>query len=149
MSVLSDKVLRRIPDVSRTKKKKTVSDRLELMITVVNRKKGEYFLDLIQSFDVNMQLLALGQGTADAEMLQLLGLADSDKAVIFSVIGESNAEKALAVLEEKFRTIRDGKGIAFTVPLSSLIGVSVYGFLSNNRNIPSKQAEKEGGNKDE
>jgi hypothetical protein len=36
-------------------------------------------------------------------------------------------------LEDKFRTVRNGKGIAFAVPLSSVIGVNLYQFLSNNR----------------
>ena len=36
-------------------------------------------------------------------------------------------------LEEKFVTIKNGKGIAFAVPLSSVIGVNLYQFLSNNR----------------
>ena len=34
-------------------------------------------------------------------------------------------------LEEKFHTIKNGKGIAFCVPLSSVIGVNIYQFLSN------------------
>ena len=37
------------------------------------------------------------------------------------------------VLEEKFRTIRNGKGVAFAVPMSGVIGVNMYRFLSNNR----------------
>jgi hypothetical protein len=32
-----------------------------------------------------------------------------------------------------FKTIKNGKGIAFAVPLSSVIGVNNYQFLSNNR----------------
>ena len=37
------------------------------------------------------------------------------------------------MLEDKFDTIKNGKGIAFTVPFSSVIGTLIYGFLSNNR----------------
>ena len=36
-------------------------------------------------------------------------------------------------LEEKFETVRHGRGIAFAVPLSSIIGVNLYQFMSNNR----------------
>ena len=36
-------------------------------------------------------------------------------------------------LEDKFTTIKNGKGIACVVPLSSVIGVSNYQFLSNNK----------------
>ena len=39
----------------------------------------------------------------------------------------------MKVLEQKFETIKNGKGIAFTVPLSSVIGVNNYQFLSNYR----------------
>lgn len=31
-------------------------------------------------------------------------------------------------LEDKFATIRNGKGIAFVMPLSSVIGVNLYQF---------------------
>ena len=55
------------------------------------------------------------------------------KAVIISVIREDMAEEIMKCLEDKFATIKNGKGIAFTVPLSSIIGVNNYRFLSNNR----------------
>ena len=110
------------------------SNRLKLLITIVSRSKAEYYLDLIQSFKVNMQMVALANGTANAKMLGLLGLSDNnEKAVIFSVIQEEQIPKALAELEERFNTIKDGKGISFTVPLTSVIGALIYGFLSDNR----------------
>lgn len=109
------------------------TNRLKLLITVVARNKAEYFADLIQSFDVNMQMIALAEGTANAKMLGLLGLTDSEKAVIFGVIQESKIPDAMNTLDEKFRTIKDGKGVACTVPLTSVIGTLIYGFLSNNR----------------
>lgn len=109
------------------------SNRLKLLITVVNRNKAEYFTDLIQSFDVNMQLIALASGTADAKMLGILGLSSNEKAVILGVIQERKIPDAMHTLGEKFNSIRDGKGIAFTVPLTSVIGTLIYGFLSNNR----------------
>lgn len=115
-------------------KNNTVTEnRLELLITTVDRSKGEYYIDLIQSFDVNMQFVALGQGTADAKLLSRLGFNDNAKTVIFSVIQESKLKDALETLEEKFRTIKNGKGVAYTVPLTSVIGTLIFGFLSNNR----------------
>lgn len=107
--------------------------RLELLITIVSRNKADYFMDLIQSFDVNMQCMVQGRGTASAEMLDILGLADSDKAVIFSVIREDKVKNALETIDDKFNSIKNGKGIAFTVSLTSVIGVSIFSFLSNNR----------------
>ena len=53
---------------------------------------------------------------------------------MFSVIKAEKVAEAAAALEEKFDTIKNGKGIAFTVPMTSIIGVLVFGFLSDNRN---------------
>lgn len=109
------------------------SNKLKLMITVVARSKAEYYLDLIQSFDVNMQVVLLGKGTANKKTLDLLGLTNTDKAVILSVIQESRVPYAMGVLDYKFKTIKDGKGVAWTIAFSSVIGTLIYGFLSNNR----------------
>lgn len=107
--------------------------KLKLLIIIVNREKAEFYMDLMQSFEVNLQIAMLGHGTADTETLRLLGLAETDKAVILGVIREDRSAEALETLARKFETIRNGKGIAFTVPLTSTIGVSLYRFLSNNR----------------
>lgn len=133
MSRTKFKAKKQVMPAANTNTKHVVSDKLELMITVVNRNKADFFMDLIQSFDVNMQLAVPAQGTANAEIRNILGLAETDKAVIFSVIREDTSTRALNAIEEKFRTIKNGKGIAYTIPLTSVIGVSIYGFLSNNR----------------
>lgn len=128
----------------RTARKKPESglsvNKLKLLITVVDRRKGEFYADLIQSFDVNMQMMCFGRGTASAETLELLGLGGSEKTVIFSVIREDKINDALNALADKFSTIKNGKGIAFTVPMSSIIGVAIYGFLSNNKSTVKEEA---------
>ena len=106
--------------------------KLKLLFTVVDRQKGEFYLDVVSQFDVNCQLILPGMGTAASELLDMLGL-EPHKAVILSVLREDMVDAAMETLEEKFRTIRGGKGISFAVPLSSVIGVNLYQFLSDNR----------------
>lgn len=115
------------------RQKKTSSDfkKLKLCVTVVNRSKTEFFIDFLSGFEINFQTSVLAQGTAKSETLHLLGLEDSDKSVIFSVVREDRAEEVLQALDEKFHRVRGGKGIAFTIPLSSVMGVALYRFLSN------------------
>lgn len=117
-----------------SEKQKVSTGRLKLLITIVGRQKAEFYADLIQSFDVNMQMLSSASGTAGVEIMDLLGLTDKSKTVIFSVIKAEKVPDAMAALEEKFSTIKNGKGIALTVPMTSVIGVAVFGFLSDNRN---------------
>ncbi len=107
--------------------------KLYLLFTIVNRNKAEFYADALQYYHVNMQTTLLANGTASSQMLGSLGLTGREKAVVISVIEESRIPKALDNLETKFRTIRGGNGIAFTVPLSSVMGVAIYRFLSDNR----------------
>ena len=106
--------------------------KLKLLVTIVDRPKGEFYLDVISQFDVNCQLVMAGLGTATSDLVELLGL-EPHKAVILSVAREDMVDTIMDCLEEKFRTIRGGKGISFAVPLSSVIGVNLYRFFSDNR----------------
>ena len=114
----------------------TVNDsaikKLKLLVTVVDRQKGEFYLDVISQFDVNCQMAMAGLGTATSDLVELLGL-EPHKVVILSVVREDLVDTVMNCLEDKFRTIRNGKGISFAVPLASVIGVNLYQFLSDNR----------------
>ena len=114
-----------------SKGKRLAPKKLMLLFTIVNRSKADFYMDLLQGFEVNMQMAMSAQGTASTSTLQLLGLASSEKTVIVSVIKRERAAEALAAIEEKFKTVRGGKGIACTVPMTSAIGVAIYQFLSN------------------
>ena len=106
--------------------------KLKLLFTVVDRNKTEFYLDVLSQFEVNFQMAAGGKGTATSDLVEMLGL-NIHKGVILSVVREDMVDTVLNCLEDKFATIRGGKGIAFAVPLSSVIGVNMYQFLSNNK----------------
>ena len=106
--------------------------KLKVLFTVVDRNKAEFYMDVISQFEVNCQMQLQGLGTATSEIVDLLGL-NIHKAVILSVVREDMVEAIMHTLEDKFATIKNGKGIAFAVPMSSIIGVNLYQFMSNNR----------------
>lgn len=110
----------------------TAIKKLKVLFTVVDRQKAEFYLDVLSQYEVNCQLSVSGLGTARSELVDLLGL-NIHKAVLVSVVREDMIDPVMKCLEEKFATIRGGKGIAFAVPMSSVIGVNLYQFLSNNR----------------
>lgn len=109
----------------------TAPKKLMLLFTIVNRNKAEFYVDVLQKFEINMQLVIAASGTADTSVRSLLGLTDLEKSVIISVVRRDKSKAALAELEEKFKTVKGGKGIAYTVPMTSTIGVAIYQFLSN------------------
>ena len=118
----------------KTRKKSDVK-KLKLLVTIVPRSRVLLYIDVIEQFEVNMQTVVYGKGTASNEMLSLLGLAESDKAVILSMIREDKVKDTLETLKEKFEKVKNGKGIACIIPMKSIIGVYMYQFLSNNRTL--------------
>ena len=110
----------------------TAIKKLKLLFTVVDRNTGEFYMDVLSQYAVNCQLVLPGMGTAASDIVELLGL-NLHKAVVLSVIREDLMDAVMGTLETKFATIKNGKGISFAVPLSSVIGVNVYQFLSDNR----------------
>ena len=125
-----------------TASKKQVSSvrKLKLLVTVIDRSKTLFYVDLLEQFEVNVQMVLYGRGTANSEMLSLLGLAESEKSVIISYIREDKVKEAMETLDEKFHKVKNGKGVAYTVSLDSIIGVSMYQLLSNDRTV--KEGEK-------
>ncbi len=105
---------------------------LSLLVTVVSRSKAEYYADVLGAAGANVQLFCAARGTIPTEALaglDLGGLAGEGKVVLFSIVRQDNTPALLKLLDEKFRTVKNGKGIAYTVPLSSVIGAQIYSFL--------------------
>lgn len=113
--------------------------KLKLLVTIVNRSKATYYIDLLEQFEVNMQLVVYGKGTANSEMRDLLGIVETDKVVLISFVREDKVNDVLETLKEKFDKIKNGKGIAYTIPMNSIIGVSIYQFLSNNKTMKKEE----------
>ena len=121
--------------------KKQVSSvrKLKLLITIIDRSKTLFYMDLLEQFEVNVQMVLYGRGTANSQMLDLLGLVESEKSVIISYIREDKVKEALETLDEKFHKVKNGKGVAYTVSLDSIIGVSMYQLLSNDRTVGKRE----------
>ena len=113
--------------------KNIAPEKLELLIAIVNAPKVRYYSNLIQSSEANLQLVVQASGTSEKAILNYLGLNQDTRQAIFSVVRQDKVKDLLELLDEKFSTVKDGGGIAVTVPLSSIIGALTYGFLSNDK----------------
>ena len=118
-----------------TSSQNVAPERLMLLVTVVQKGKGTFFSDFLQTFDANLQVCVVGAGTAQNDLIEFLGLKDNKRSIIFSIVREEFLDKIMEALEERFRTINRNTGIAFAVPLSSVIGKLSYGFLSNDKRV--------------
>ena len=113
--------------------KKLIPQKLKMVITIVNKSKAQFYLDYLEGFGVNMQLSLDGEGTAPLHNSLIWGFEHRDREVIISFVAEDKVKHMLKKLEGKFESIKKGEGIAFSVPISSIIGVAVYQFLIDSR----------------
>ncbi|MCR5372190.1 MAG: hypothetical protein K6E41_01825 [Solobacterium sp.] len=109
--------------------------KLMLLVTVVKKGKGTFFADFLKNYQSNLQVSVVGIGTAESNLVEFLGLKENKRSVIFSIVREDLLKQILEALEERFYTVDEGAGIAFAVPLSSVIGKLSYGFLSNDQRM--------------
>lgn len=114
-------------------KRKYTPQKLKLLITIVKSGKGNFYYDQIEDFGVNMQLILNGKGSAPEHLSNLWSNINKDRDVILSFVPEDNVKKIIKTLENKFETVRNGEGVAFSLPIKSIIGVAVYQFLADNR----------------
>lgn len=103
--------------------------KIKLLIIIVDRGQAIKYIRENEKHDVTTQMVLLGHGTAGRVLADYLGLGDVKKDVILSIIKEEKVDEILQSIEHRL-TLSSHKGIAFTVSISSMIGVSLYKFLT-------------------
>ena len=112
---------------------------LFLMTTIVDRKVAKKYSELYKENEQHVMFVTLGSGTAANEILDYLGLENTEKAVIFSIQEESAWEKTKKQLQQKLKIDAPGGGIAFTIPLSSIGGKKTLQFLLEGQNYQKEE----------
>ncbi len=103
--------------------------KISMFITVVNRGQGNYVLKIFEQEGANAQFVQLGEGTAQKEVRDILGLEDNEKEIIISLITNERIDSVKSELEAFFKINKRNRGIGFSIPMTSLIGMKVYQFL--------------------
>ena len=112
--------------------------KLELLLAIVHNDKAAYYSSLIQSHQANLQLTVPAKGTTHL-ILDYLGLTEKPKSLVVSVVRADQAAGLIELLDQTFQKGQGYKGIAFTIPMTSVIGSLVYGFLSNDKRTVKEQ----------
>ena len=108
---------------------------LTMLVTIVDRGKGESVVKLLQEDGVLFHYIALGNGTAQKGLLNLLGLADTAKDVVFSFIRSGVARRALRSLSYALDIDMPGRGIAFSVPVGSASALALHYLMGEEKPV--------------
>lgn len=95
-------------------------ERMKAMVTIVNRGEGIALSRLYTQSGVRLHTQIIAKGTASSELLNMLGLANTERDMLVSLATESEINALLDRLADDYRDILSVRGIAFSLPLTGI-----------------------------
>lgn len=125
----------------------TVHSAVEFVVAVVDTAQAESVLRVYRENRALVSFECMARGTARTEMLDLLGLGETSKAIVMCLAGHQLAQHLLERLGYELKMRYPGRGIAFSVPVTG-IGVRWHKLLTQAEQtevLDMDRAEKKDG----
>ncbi len=97
---------------------------IELLSVIVNFGLGSKVLKIAKQNGILGGTIFLGKGTANSHLLEILDLSDVRKEIVLMVAEKSIASQAIEEINRRFDFNKPKHGIAYTIPITSLLGAS-------------------------
>lgn len=107
---------------------------LRLCIGITDVRLKEKCLQLYRNHGVTVLISMPGKGTAESEMLEYLGIEDTEKSVHMAVVTNAIKEKIMKDFMQQIHYGQKGNGILFTIPFSSIGGSTLMEFMKQGQN---------------
>ena len=104
--------------------------RLYLYTVIVPRGQGDNIIRIFKANKTSVQFLQYGEGTANSDIKEILGIEDTKKDIVYSIVREDYIKDIKKEIDVYFVASKKNKGIAYTIPLNTIVGVKMYKFLS-------------------
>lgn len=120
-----------------------MSKQMRAVFTIVDYSRGEQIADIYKNEHIPLRLVTHGHGMVDSNTLDYLGFGENKKSIMISLLSAARTKYIFSVLSETMDLRKAGKGIAFSVPISSMSRfLSTIVELDSTKNIPiSKEDE--------
>lgn len=119
-------------------------NRSKLLVSIVNQKDDLKLKDVLDEISVSLSFTFAGKGTARSTVLDYLGIGETDKVIVVSVIPESDEDKIIHKIRQEMALYLVGRGISFTIPLSGISEIVAKGIAAaaSNKNIDRSKIMK-------
>lgn len=91
---------------------------IKMLVCIVNRGEGKHVTELCTKKGFSCHIQLLGKGTADSQMLTMLGLGENEKDVIIITVAASLCNELMSSVVSHMHLGEPGRGIAFSIPFS-------------------------------
>ncbi len=104
--------------------------KLYLYTIIVPRGHGDNIIRILKTNKSSAQFFQMGEGTASSKIRELLDIEDTKKDIVYSVVSGEAVKYIKKELDAYFLASRRNRGIAYTIPLTALVGVKMYKFFT-------------------
>lgn len=111
-----------------------MATKVKILTIIANGGAGD---KILKHFGKKLNVVSVvhARGTASSNIKDILGLEGSEKDLIFASIKDEDVAEILDVLEKTFHFHKNGKGVAFTVPLNYIAGPVTLKLLAGIENL--------------
>lgn len=93
---------------------------IRIVVTIVDRGKGDKVTQIYNEDNIHFHFICHGEGTATSEVLDVLGIGETDKDVVLSMVPACKVPDLLSKITDKMYLHKAGKGIIFSLPVSGI-----------------------------
>ncbi len=101
--------------------------RTKLLVSIVNRRDEQKLKEVMDDCSVALSYSFAGTGTARSQLLDYLGIGETEKTVVLSVIPETDEELIMRNIRREMALYLAGRGISFTIPLTGISQIVASG----------------------
>lgn len=105
-------------------------DKLKLLFIITSRADEPAISELVSRLGGALTASTFCKGTAKSDLLEVLGISDTEKSLVLATAKESTIKVIYNVLVDVYKFNEQGTGIAFSVPISAVGGPATLKLLS-------------------
>ena len=102
-----------------------------MLMSIVESPKGQKLMDKLNEMNINMHIQSVGHGTAPTEMMDIFGLGNDTKDVIFSFATKDKIQNLMLNFGDNFSSYSRYKGLMMVLSMTSMNRL-VAGILNQN-----------------
>ena len=106
--------------MSENRPQMTVQSAVEVVAAVVDVEQGEKVLRIYREEQAPVDFVCMAHGTARTEMLDLLGIGETAKAIVMCMVSRQTGVRLLKRLGRELEMRYPGRGIAFAIPITGI-----------------------------
>lgn len=114
-----------------------------MLLCIVKRDQYESYLNMLKSMGIEAQFASLCHGTASKSLLDYLGLEKVEKVLLQAFVPSSYIKRILRRLVDVMGIEVPGNGIAMSIPVGSVGGISSFNYLTKGQTPPTETTSNE------